>query len=73
VSTEPVTVQYGWEKRGQSKPKSNHGKRTITTNAGTPNCAHQKHDYLGTGEHWDKEPAGEFAGKTSKRKNNITC
>ncbi|MBB6170422.1 hypothetical protein HNR23_000482 [Nocardiopsis mwathae] len=64
---------YGWQKRGESGLKTERSSRSVEANAGSPRCVGDTHDWLGSSYHESVEDGTTYVGRTSKRRNNITC
>ncbi|ASU85195.1 hypothetical protein CDO52_22515 [Nocardiopsis gilva YIM 90087] len=64
---------YGWEESGASGMKERRTSRSVRANAGSASCADDAHDWLGSSYHESVEGGTSFVGRTSKRRNDITC
>jgi hypothetical protein len=64
---------YGWELRGSSGFQSRANSSSISTNAGSPRCVGDVHDWLGSSYHESIEGGRKYYGNTSKRRDGITC
>ncbi|MDG4763572.1 hypothetical protein O7632_05525 [Solwaraspora sp. WMMD406] len=64
---------YGWELRGSSGLQTNPNSGYIQKNAGSPYCAGDVHDWLGSSYHESVESSGTYYSNTSNQVNGITC
>lgn len=63
---------WGWQERGDS----GRGARfdtSIKTNAGTPRCVGETHDWLGASYHESIQNGEKYVRNTAKRRDNLTC
>ncbi|CAM4070129.1 hypothetical protein GCM10009799_36750 [Nocardiopsis rhodophaea] len=64
---------YGWEKRGSSGMKERRSRQSVRASAGSPTCVGDTRDWLGSSYHESVEDGTSYVGRTSRRRNDITC
>lgn len=63
---------YGWEERG-SNTKSVNGTMYLSTNAASPYCKGDTHDWRGITKHTSVEAKGTYTATTKNQQDGITC
>jgi hypothetical protein len=64
---------YGWQRRGASGLQTKHDSGYVNTNAASPQCGGERHDWEGRSYHESVEIVGTYYGGTYSRQNELTC